>query len=144
MKTRLDKRREVYKNPFGGEEGGRRGKHEGTGHGAFNVKHVSQAQLTGTRPMAKGAVRRHRPAWPGKPYPAAAGLHQAPLPGARSARRTARGDPRRRSLPQTGRCRPAPQEMLCATLEVEPRCPAPRGEGPCLPTLCPPRALAVE
>lgn len=33
MKTRLDKRREVYKNPFGGEEVG--GKHEGTEHGAL-------------------------------------------------------------------------------------------------------------
>lgn len=89
MKTRLNKRREVYKNPFGGKKEKR--------HRArrFNVKHVSQAQFTGTR--ADGE-ERCQAAWPtaggfvppGKPYPARPG---APHPAAEQPR-PGRGAPR--------------------------------------------------
>lgn len=113
MKTRLNKRREVYKNPFGGKKKRHRARR-------FNVKHVSGAQLTGTR--ADAEKRCQAASWisgwfapPGKSYPGAASSlaaraalsfplrRQAPSPahGARPAK------PRNRAVRRGRRARRA-------------------------------------
>lgn len=84
MKTRLNKRREVYKNAFGRKKEKR--------HRArrFNVKHVSGAQLTGTRAHGEERCQAASPiaGWfapPGNPTRAGAvsGLEaRAPQPAA--------------------------------------------------------------
>lgn len=78
------------------------------------MKHVSRAQLTGTRPTAKGAVRRHRPVQPGKLYPAACGTELPAPPCAPPAHPSALPAGTRGGLLQTGRRRLARQENLCA------------------------------